>query len=567
MDSFNIWPRLRALAYKNGSFPSPDRLDLFFTMSFSAEKDVKLSTQHDENIDESVAEIIRDQATGEISEAAVRAEGEEKVTFFVWVLVFVSSYDTGVISGTLVTIGSDLGPEQLSNTQKELITSATTLGALLGGLAAGMISDFVGRKPVLAAANVVFIGGAIAQAVCHTVAAMIGGRFLIGIGVGLAACMAPLFIAELSPTKLRGRLVTVNVVFITAGQVIAYGIGAAFESSPGGWRWMVGLGAVPAGLQLIMLPFLPESPRILVRGGKLEEAEKNMAKIYAHATPEQVAQKVKLLRASVQESIDIQNSTTFLERFRSIITVPVNRRALIVACGLQGFQQLCGFNTLVYYSATLFKSIGFDKPTAVGLIIAGTNFIFTMVALKYIDIIGRRKIMIFTPPGMIFGLVLASISFYYLTKNTGGVLVDGAEYPKSWSSLVLFSMVFYVASYATGLGNVPWQASIQSELFALDVRGIGASIATSANWAANLVIGATYLSLMHAITPSGAFGFYAGLCLLGWLFCIFCYPETAGLSLEEVKLIFRNDFGIKASERLRATKKELGERGHEPQSP
>ncbi|CCO27252.1 Myo-inositol transporter 1 [Rhizoctonia solani AG-1 IB] len=187
-----------------------------------------------------------------------------------------------------------------------------------------------------------------------------------------------------------------------------------------------------------------------------------------------------------------------------------------------------------------------------------------MVALKYIDIVGRRKIMLFTPPGMIFGLVLASISFYYLTKSTGGVLVDGAKYPKTWSSLVLFSMVFYVASYATGLGNVPWQ---QSELFALDVRGIGASIATSANWAANLVIGATYLSLMHAITPSGAFGFYAGLCLLGWLFCIFCYPETAGLSLEEVKLIFRNDFGIKASERMRAAKRELRERGDEPGSP
>lgn len=118
------------------------------------------------------------------------------------------------------------------------------------------------------------------------------------------------------------------------------------------------------------------------------------------------------MRAAVQESIDIQNSTTFMQRLRSIIAVPVNRRALIVACGLQAFQQLCGFNTLMYYSATLFKSIGFDKPTAVGLIIAGTNFIFTLIALKYIDIIGRRKIMIFTSPGMIIGLTLASISFY-----------------------------------------------------------------------------------------------------------------------------------------------------------
>lgn len=153
-----------------------------------------------------------------------------------------------------------------------------------------------------------------------------------------------------------------------------------------------------------------------------------MAKIYAYATPSQVENKViiiiqplslaltfsqvKVLRAAVQESIDIQNSTTFFQRFKSIFTVPVNRRALVVACGLQAFQQLCGFNTLMYYSATLFKSIGFNKPTAVGLIVAGTNFIFTLIALKYIDIIGRRKIMLVTSPGMIFGLTLASISFY-----------------------------------------------------------------------------------------------------------------------------------------------------------
>ncbi|KAG8745362.1 myo-inositol transporter [Ceratobasidium sp. 414] len=530
-------------------------------MSVSTDKDSKLPTENENIDDEQIAEVARDQATGEISEAAVRAEGEEKVTWFVWILVLASSisgllfgYDTGVISGALVTIGSDLGPAELSNTQKELITSSTTLGALLGGLAAGIVSDFIGRKPVLAVANVIFIAGAIAQAVCHTVSAMIGGRFLIGIGVGLAACMAPLFISELSPTKLRGRLVTVNV--------IAYGIGAAFESSPGGWRWMVGLGAVPAALQLVFLVFLPESPRILVRRGQLELAQKNMAKIYAHATTEQVANKVKVLRAAVQESIDIQNSTTLWQRIKSIVAVPVNRRALVVACGLQAFQQLCGFNTLMYYSATLFKSIGFNKPTAVGLIIAGTNFIFTLVALKYIDIIGRRKIMLFTSPGMIFGLALAAISFYFLTKKTGGVLVDGSDYPKNWSALVLFSMIIYVASYATGLGNVPWQ---QSELFALDVRGIGASLATATNWSANLIIGATYLSLMNAITPAGAFGFYAGLCFLGWLFCIFCYPETAGLSLEEVKLIFRDDFGIKASERLRSTKNALREHTDEPQ--
>ncbi|THH00255.1 hypothetical protein EW026_g2249 [Hermanssonia centrifuga] len=492
-------------------------------------------------------DIAQLNAAGEISELAVIAEGEERTTWFVWLLVCCTSisgllfgYDTGVISGALVTIGSDLGPAELSSGQKELITSATTLGALLGGLIAGALSDYVGRKPVLAIADIIFIGGAIGQA--------IGGRFLIGFGVGLASCIAPLYIQELSPTRLRGRMVVLNVVMITGGQVIAYGIGAAFEHLHGGWRWMVGLGAVPAGTQFFMLFFLPESPRILLRRGDIDAAKSIMSKVYAHATPQQVDLKVTALRSAVRRSIEITNSTTFMQRVALILRNPVNRRALIIGCGLQAYQQLSGFNTLI---ATLFKEIGFNQPTAVGLIVSGTNFLFTLFALKYIDIIGRRKIMIFSAPGMVVGLVLASISFFYLTRHTGGNLVDGSNYSSTWSAIVLLAMIFYVASYATGLGNVPWQ---QGELFALEVRGIGTSASTFMNWAMNLLIGSTYLSLMDRITPAGAFGFYAGLCLLGWIFCLLCFPETAGLSLEEVQIVFQHGFGVKESQRLRKEK-------------
>ena len=160
-----------------------------------------------------------------------------------------------------------------------------------------------------------------------------------------------------------------------------------------------------------------------------------------------------------------------------------------------------------------------------------------------------------------------------MTRHTGGTLVDGTQYSTAWSAIVLLSMIFYVASYATGLGNVPWQ---QGELFSLEgtshtiptttltftkntrapaVRGIGTSLATFCNWAGNLLIGATYLSLMDRITPAGAFGFYAGLCALGCVFVAGCFPETAGLSLEEVQMVFRHGFGLRESERLRAEKR------------
>jgi len=525
--------------------------------------DEKQSAKNDNDL----ADLVRDIDTGEINELAVVAEGEERTTWFVWILVLCSTisgllfgYDTGVISGALVSIGSDLGTAQLSNGQKEFITSSTTLGALLGGLVAGVLSDWTGRRPVLGIADVIFIGGAIGQAVCHDVWSMIGGRFLIGVAVGLAACIAPLYIQELSPTRLRGRMVVLNVVMITLGQVIAYGIGAGFANVHGGWRWMVGLGAVPAGIQFVLLFFLPESPRILIRRGDMIQARDIMAKIYAFARPEEVDLKVKVLHAAVKRSIEITNTTTFIQRSKSMLFDPVNRRALIVGCGMQAFQQLCGFNTLMYYSATLFKSIGFNQPVAVGLIVSGTNFIFTLIALKWIDKIGRRKIMIWSAPGMVFGLTLASISFHYLTRKTRGDLVDGTQYSTAWSAIVLLSMIIFVASYATGLGNVPWQ---QGELFGLEVRGIGTSLATATNWAGNLLIGSTYLSLMAKITPAGAFGFYAGLCLLGWIFVLACFPETAGLSLEEVKMVFKHGFGIRESQRLRRVKKEMKEKERE----
>ncbi|KAG6873394.1 hypothetical protein C0995_016204 [Termitomyces sp. Mi166 len=370
-----------------------------------------------------LSDLARDIDTGEINELTVVAEGEEKTTWFIWILVLCSTisgllfgYDTGVISGALVTIGSDLGPAQLSNGQKD--------------------------------------GGA---------------------KVNLSMLR--------NVQRLTKKL---SVVMITLGQVIAYGIGAGFENVNGGWRWMVGLGAVPAGIQCLLLFFLPESPRILIRRGNMVQARSVMSRIYELARPEEVEFKVKVLHAAVQKSIEITNTTTFLERSKSMLFDPVNRRALAVGCGMQAFQQLCGFNTLMYYSATLFKEIGFDQPTAVGLIISGTNFIFTLVALKWIDRIGRRKIMVWSAPD--------------LTRKTGGNLIDGTQYSTAWSAIVLVSMIIFVASYATGLGNVPWQ---QGELFGLEVRGLGTSLSTATNWAGNLLIGSTYLSLMAKITPAG----------------------------------------------------------------
>ena len=210
----------------------------------------------------------------------------------------------------------------------------------------------------------------------------------------------------------------------------------------------------------------------------------------------------------------------------------------------------------MYYSSTLFAQIGFDQPTAVGLIVSGTNFIGTIFALKYIDIIGRRRIMLISAPMLCISLVFASVCFHFLTLDTNGKFVDGYEYPKVWSALVIVAIVLYVLFYAIGLGNVPW---LQGELFTLEYRGIGTSIATSTNWSANLLISLTYLSLINKITASGAFGFYAGLCFLGTIFVIFCYPDLTKLSLEEVQDVFSGKSFKEARRRAEIMRKSKSE--------
>ncbi|WFD29395.1 hypothetical protein MSPP1_000404 [Malassezia sp. CBS 17886] len=479
----------------------------------------------------------------------------ERVGWVMWMLTVCAAlsgslfgYDTGYVSSVLVTIKSDLG-HPLSNLEKELVTSATSLGALIGALCAALPSEWYGRKAVIALANVVFIVGAIVQAAATNVAALIAGRFVVGIGVGIASMIVPLWIGELAPTHLRGRLVTLNVAFLTLGQVIAYGVGAGFEHVAGGWRYTVAGGAVPAIFSLISMAWLPESPRYDSRRGRTDRAAHTFHRIFPHATEEYCLLRAEEVSRSMEQTRGHLDKLSLRARVRRLVT-GANARALAVACGLQALQQLCGFNTLMYYSSTIFESVGFAEPVAVSLIVSGVNFVATLVAFKVIDIVGRRRIMLYTVPFMSLSLVFASICFHFLpTRGTGEDATPVGS--NAWSYLLIVAIILFVLFYGLGTGNVPWQ---QGELFEIETRALATSIATATNWVCNLIIGATYLSLVDAITPSGAFGFYAGLCALGFVMCLCCFPDTRQLSLEEVHTIFQYSWGIKEADTLRAEK-------------
>ncbi|KAF2424815.1 general substrate transporter [Tothia fuscella] len=483
------------------------------------------------------------------------------------------SCSTGVISSTLVSIGSDLSNHPLSTLNKSLITSSTSLLALLSSPFSGLLADSLGRKPLILLADALFILGALWQSLSTTIWSMILGRAIIGIAVGSASFVVPLYISELAPAKWRGRLVTISTLMITAGQVVAYIVGWGFSSVHGGWKWMVGLGAVPAALQLCILLFMPETPRWLVRDGKVERARKVLGRVYGGVGGGDVVEGIlRIVGQSIKEEEaarkvgDFEGEGWWASQwrglrytFRELVGVGGNRRALSVACMLQGSQQLCGFNSLMYFSATIFAMVGFANPTATSLVIASTNFLFTLATFHYIDRIGRRRILLLSIPVMVFGLALCAIAFKFvhLPQNHGSPPLLGRLLRESgpWPTLIVLSMIIYVASYALGLGCVPWQ---QSELFPLSVRSLGSSIATATNWGSNTIVGLTFLPLMEAITPTGTFALYAGVCAAAWCAVWLIYPETAGLGLEEVEEVLKDGWGVEESLRVFRERKRVG---------
>ncbi|KAJ0340768.1 hypothetical protein KNSL1_011412 [Colletotrichum chrysophilum] len=393
-------------------------------------------------------------------------------------------YDTGVISGVLVVIGTDLGGKELTHSEKELVTALTAAGALLGAIFAGLTADKLGRKPSIWFASVLFTLGAVIQSAAFSVAQMAVGRLVIGLGVGSASMIVPLYIAEISPARFRGRMISVDMIFLGSGSVLAYAFDAAFYKTPHGWRYMIAIGGIPSIVLGILLFWCPESPRQLMFHGKRED-----------------------------------------------------------------FAVLTRWS--MYYSSTLFQIVGFSNPIAVGTVVAGTNWIFTVLSIFLIDRVGRRRLLLWTMWGMPVCLAIAAIAFHWIPLDLNTLELKTQEV--GWPAiLVLVSMIMFVAFYAAGLGCVPWQAN---EFLPMEVRASGTMMINIFNWGPNIIVSSTFLSMMRGMTPSGTFGFYAGLSFLGWVFVIFCFPEAANMTLEEIRVVFEHGFGVRYAEEWRKQRK------------
>lgn len=492
------------------------------------------------------------------------SKSDERPTKLVVILTLVLSisgfmfgYDTGYISSALVNIGTALGGKLLTSGEKEFITSSTSLGALIGAVVGGILANIIGRKTVLLASNIVFVAGTIIQITSASVWQMIVGRFVLGWGVGIASLISPLMLSELAPAKYRGRIIVTNVLFITGGQLIAYFINWGLTHVHNGWKVSVGLCMVPPVLQFGLFWFLPDTPRYYIMNGEVEKAREVLRKTHkdpSNAYIDAIVDDMIASNSVVPGNNPLEqawNSVKIIHR------VPANLRALILACGLQGIQQFTGFNSLMYFSATIFETIGFDNPTAVSIIIAAANFVFTCLALCIIDIVGRRRILLVCMPVMAAAMIVCAIAFHYLDIDFSGKGVKIHTHGISgWGIVVIVSMVCYVAGYATGIGNSAWAGV---ELFSdVNVRAVGGMYATATNWAGSLVIASTFLTMLENITPTGTFAFFGGLCVLAFLCVLFLLPETAGLELEETTLLLNEGFNVRELIRLAKARKRGG---------
>jgi MFS transporter, SP family, galactose:H+ symporter len=419
-------------------------------------------------------------------------------------------YDTGVISGALLFIRQVMA---LSPTMQGVVVAIALAGAAIGAATAGYLSDRNGRRLVILGAGLLFIAGAIISAAAQGVIVLVIGRFLVGLAIGVASMLTPLYLAEISPARVRGAIVSLNQLCITGGILVSYLVGFALASSSDGWRWMLALGAVPGIILAAGMLVLPESPRWLAGRGRIPDANTVLQHLRGDAD---VSDELNTLRTDLaREGRQLAGAAELLS--------PRLRRPLIIGIGLAMFQQITGINTVIYFAPTIFQSAGLSSAATSILATAGVgavNVIMTIVSIRLIDRLGRRQLLFWSLGGMTVTLLVLSGAFY-----------SGASGQLAWVAVA--SVAAFVGFFAIGLGPVFWL--LIAEIFPLAVRGRAMSLATVANWSFNLIVSATFLNLVGAVGSAGAFLVYAVLSLVALAFIALMVPETKGRSLEQIE--------------------------------
>ncbi|XP_024444641.1 inositol transporter 1 isoform X2 [Populus trichocarpa] len=409
-------------------------------------------------------------------------------------------YDTGVISGALLYIKDEFEVVNQSSFLQETIVSMALVGAIIGAAGGGWINDAYGRKKATLLADVVFAAGSIVMAAAPNPYVLILGRLFVGLGVGIASVTAPVYIAEASPSEVRGGLV------------------------PGTWRWMVGVAAVPAVIQFCIMLCLPESPRWLFMKDNKAKAIAILSKIYDVA---RLQDEIDHLSITEEEECQKRNDVKISDVFKS----KEIRLAFLVGAGLQAFQQFTGINTVMYYSPTIVQMAGFSSnqlALLLSLVIAAMNAAGTVLGIYLIDHFGRKKLAISSLAGVIASLFILAGAFFGKSSGSSNELYG-------W--IAVLGLALYIACFSPGMGPVPW--TVNSEIYPEQYRGICGGMSATVNWISNLIVAQTFLSIAEAVGTGSTFLMLAGIAVLAVVFVIMYVPETMGLAFVEVEQIWK----------------------------
>ncbi len=412
-------------------------------------------------------------------------------------------YDTSVISGAMLFLRTDF---HLTDVQLEFAVGIALAGALVGAALAGYSTDRWGRRWMLLLTAVGFGVFSVLSGLAVGLVSFSIARFFVGMCIGMASLTVPLYIAEMSPARIRGALVSLNQLAIGTGIGVAYFVDYALASSES-WRWMFASAVFPAVVLLIGMIFLPESPRWLARKGFREKALENFHRLGRGDEAEAELAEVESTLQEEQEGF-------------GILLKPGFRVAVLVGVGLAIFQQITGINTIIYYSPAILQMSGYPSAKAAILaaaIIGLANIIVAAVAMMLVDRLGRRFLLLLSTAGMAVALALIGVAF---RQHWGG-------------GVMLYVVIGYCVAFGIGLGPVMWL--LISEIYPTKIRGKAMSLATLSVWGSNWVVAVTFLTLLHRAGPANTFWLYGCISVAAFAFCYIFVPETKGRTLEAIE--------------------------------
>jgi SP family sugar:H+ symporter-like MFS transporter len=419
-------------------------------------------------------------------------------------------YDTGVISGAILFIEADLG---LNAFYQGLVVSSLLLGAMAGAGVAGPLSDRLGRRRIIIIAAIIFTVGALGAALAPNVAVLVLFRIVLGVAVGAAALIVPLYLSEVAPTEIRGAVSSLNQLMIVVGILIAYIVNALLAASEA-WRTMLGLAVVPSLVLLVGMYFMPETPRWLVSRGRDDEAR-------------DVLRQTRDEEAVEREVTEIKEVERDEEGGLRELAAPWVRPALVVAVGLAIFQQIIGINTIIYYAPTTLTEAGFGDQAATyaNVAIGVLNVIMTLVAIRLIDRSGRVPLLVGGLIGMIASLVVLGAS---------SLLLPAPQNPTDPLAIItLACLAAFIASFAVSWGPTVWV--MLPEILPLRIRGTAMGLAIFLHWGANFAVSQTFPILLASVGAGVVFLGYAVVAVVALLFVRSRVTETKGRSLEEIE--------------------------------